>query len=248
MWVSMPIATSWYEIVLPPFVTLAVIVVAFMLVWAGRGRLAELFADLGLQRVSAFGVDLQFVNEQAEAAYKKQQLGAPSREDLAAIRDAATYLAPLAARSHVLWVDDKPGGNAVERATLLAWQIDVQAERTTDDALLELSDPLQRYDLVISDWRREGEGDSDDAPAGLDLIERMPRSKFQPRVIYYHGVVPSDEQAARRQRAHAIGAIGATSNPGELFRWTLLELARVVVDPQQKRPRRSQPADESGRP
>jgi CheY-like chemotaxis protein len=220
---------AWYEIVFPPLVTLAVIVAAAVLLWLARSQLAALIRDLGIRNVSAFGVDVQFVEDRTEAAYRdKPKLSPPSQEDLAAIRDASQFLAPLAAQSRILWVDDNPGGNSVERSLLLAWEVDVQAARTTEEGIQELRDRGQSFDLVISDWRRPG--DSDDAPAGLELLKQMTDLELDQRVIFYHGIVEPDELAERRRRAKEADAVGATGSPGELLRWTLVELARVAID------------------
>jgi CheY-like chemotaxis protein len=222
-------ATTWYEIVLPQVTTLVVILVGLYLLWLGRGRVGELVHGLGLQQVSAFGVDVKFAERTAVAAYEKQGLGPPSQDDRRAIRDATAYLAPLAAQSHVLWVDDNPSNNELERATLLSWEVDVQAVRTTEEAIRELTDRSQRFDLVISDWSRRDDGGFD---AGLHLLEQIANTDIahRPRVIFYHGEVGEEELARRRERASALGAVGATGSPGELFRWVLLELARVAVD------------------
>jgi CheY-like chemotaxis protein len=224
----MVVADTWYEIVLPPLVTLAVVCLAAALLWLVRGKLAEFVGQVGVQRVSAFGVDLQFVEHQTAAAYTKQRLNPPSEDDKAAIRDAARFLAPLAAQARILWVDDHPGGNTLERSTLLSWEVDVQAARTTDEALRELSDAAQHFDLVLSDWRRPSEDDG--APAGLRLLQSIRDAGLKQPVIFYHGPVAPEELDARRRRALEAGAVGATGSPGELLRWTLIELARIAVD------------------
>lgn len=221
-------ADTWYDIVLPPLVTLAVVSLGAVLLWLARGKFAQFVGQVGVEKISAFGVDLQFAERQATAAYAKQGLGPPSQADKASIRDAVRFLAPLAAQSRILWVDNHPGGNTLERSTFLSWEVDVQAARTTDEGLRELKDPAQHFDLVISDWRRPN--DSEDAPAGLQLLKRMRDLRLQQPVIFYHGPVPTAELVSRRRDASEAGAVGATGSPGELVRWTLLELARIALD------------------
>lgn len=248
------LADNWYDVVPPPFVTAAALCVLLVLLWLLRGRLAELIRALGLQRISAFGVDLQFTDNQVSEAYRKQQLGEPSEEDKAAVRDAVRWLSPLAGQAHILWVDDNPSNNTVERAMFLSWEIEVQTVRSTDDALRELSERTTEpapvsgkaaeakpyFDLVISDWSRKAD-DTPTEPAGLQLLRRMRPGHEQP-VILYHGVVPAAESASRRDRALEAGAVGTTADPGELFRWTLFELVRMAFDhpnPVQRRRRAS---------
>jgi CheY-like chemotaxis protein len=226
----MTLADTWYEIVFPPVVTLIVIVIGAILLWLARGALAQLIAQLGVQRVSVAGFNVEFTEQRAAEAYKKQGLGPPSENDRAAIRDAALYLVPLVAQSRVLWVDNDPGGNALERSTMLSWEVDVQAARSTEEAVRELEDARQRFDLVISDWRRPG--DSPEKPAGPALARAMADLQLEPRprIVFYHGPVKQDELNRRRHEAEGLRAIGATGSPGELFRWCLIELARVALD------------------
>jgi CheY-like chemotaxis protein len=225
-------AETWYEIVLPPIVTLGVIVLGFGLLWLFRGRLVQLVEQLNLQRVSAFGVDIQFAEQRTVAAYTKQELKPPSKAERTALRDGARFLGPLAAQSRVLWVDDKPANNELERSALLAFEVDVQSVRTTDEAIRELKDTRQRFDLLISDWHRPEPGDSLEHPAGVDFLRRVGELHLEPkpRLIYYHGRVKPMELAARRDLAHKLGALGTTASPGELLRWSLLELARIAID------------------
>jgi len=224
------VADAWYDLVLPQLITLAVICLGAVLLWLARGRLVQLVGELGIQKIGAFGVDLQFAEQQTTAAYKKQNLEPPSQEDKAAIRDAVSLLAPLVAQSNVLWVDDDPGGNAIERSTFLSLGVGVQAARSTQEGLDELTDSRQSFELVISDWRRENENDSEDEPAGLELVREMRERDLPQRVIFYHGPVEGTQLESRRRRAFEAGAVGATGSPGELVRWTLLELTRVVLD------------------
>jgi CheY-like chemotaxis protein len=228
-------AKSWYEIVLPPLTILVVVVVGVALLWLARARLGQLVSQIGLQRVSAFGVDVQFAERRAVEAYTQRKLGPPSSDERARIRDAVSSLAPLARQTRVLWVDDNPANNEVERATLVSWEVDVQAARSTKEAMRELEDKKLRFDLVISDWRRKEDGREETAepPAGLELMREMKTldEARRPRVIFYHGRIDDpDRLAKRRRRASEAGAVGTTGSPGELFRWTLLELARVALD------------------
>jgi CheY-like chemotaxis protein len=223
-------AETWYEIVLPPLVTLIVIVIGLLLLWLARGALAQFVQQLGVRRVSAVGFDLEFSEHRIAEAYEKQRLGKPSESDRVAIRDAVEHLAPLVAQSRVLWVDNQPGGNHLERSTLLSWEVDVQAARDTEEALRELKDDRQRFDLVISDWRRPGDSPGD--PAGPKLAREIAELKLEPRprVVFYHGAVDESEFARRRLAAHEVRAVGATASPGELLRWCLIELARATLD------------------
>jgi CheY-like chemotaxis protein len=226
----MTLAETWYEIVLPPVVTLTVIAIGAVLLWLARRPLAQFIGQLGVRRVSAVGVSVEFTEHRAAEAYGKQGLGPPSDDDRAAIREAARYLVPLVAQSRILWVDDDPSGNQLERSTMLSWEVDVQAVRSTEEAVRELKDVRQSFDLIISDWRRPG--DTDEQPAGPALARVVAALELEarPRVVFYHGLVKPAELAARRRVAEELRAVGATASPGELFRWCLIELTRVALD------------------
>ena len=68
-----------------------------------------------------------------------------------AIRRAQSA-APAIVGARVLWVDDKPENNEIERRALTELEINVQYVTTSKDALLELR--RHPYDLIISNVRR----------------------------------------------------------------------------------------------
>ena|SRR5215211_3466394 len=214
---------DWDQLLLPP-ATLLTLCLAAVVVWVARAPLRRLMNELGVRKVGGLGFDVEFIEHQAAVAYVDQGLDPPSEQDRRAIRRTAEHLGPLARGTRVLWVDNQPRNNERERSAFLAWQVDVQTRRTTDQALCELRDPREQYDLVVTDWRRPG--DSECSPAGLELINRMRDRGLEEPVIFYHGAVPLDELERRRAAAKAAGAIGATGSPGELFRWSLMQLAR----------------------
>ena len=222
---------NWFETLVSPFVFLLAGAVAVALAYGFRRRLDRLVREFRITKIGALGVNVEFAETRATDAYEKQGLGPPSADDLRKIREVAAHLAPLAAGRRVLWVDDNPSNNQIERATFRDWRIEVQTRRDTDDALDELRDHREPYDLVISDWARDGEPpEPDGAPAGLRLIERMRDENIAVPVLYYHGYVDRDELDRRRSAARDASALGATGSPGELFRLALLELARISLD------------------
>ena len=218
----------WLDAFASAFAFLAVLAAAVALAYVFRRQLRQLVAELGIARFSALGVNVEFAEDRAVAAYRKQGLGEPSAADLRRIRDAAEHLAPLAAGRRILWVDDDPAGNRLERETFLSWRIEVQTRRSTDDALAELRPRDEPYDLVISDWTREGEPGGTEA--GPRLAQAMGEDGFRVPIVFYHGHVPSDELERRRAEAARLGALGATGSPGELYRLVLLELARRALE------------------
>lgn len=222
---------EFLKIVLPPVLNLLVIIFVILFLLAMKARVARFLDDLGIKSAEIPGVGRieRFETLTAEAYEEDQKLGPPSPDDRRKIRAVGTYLAPFATGKRILWVDDKPGGNRNGRGALLELRIDVQTRRSTEEAMVELKDRQETYDLVISDWHRAPRDDVDDEDSeGLRLL-RLMRSKehnITTPLIFYHGKVDLDRLERRRQLAHAGGAVGATGSPGELFRWTMLELAK----------------------
>src|SRR5690606_34562704 len=131
----------------------------------------------------------------------KQGLGPPSVNDLERARRIREHLAPIVAGQRVLWVDDQPSNNDTERATLVEMKVDVQACRSTDEAIAEIEQAEIPFCAVISDWHRHAE-DSQCNPAGLQLLRRMREKsgkvergneRFKLPVVFYHGLVSMDE-------------------------------------------------------
>jgi CheY-like chemotaxis protein len=216
---------NWFQTLVTPIAALAAFAAAIGLLYAFRERVERLVADLRISKIGALGVNIEFVENQTVSAYEERGLGHPSSEDKRKIREVATYLAPLAAGRRILWVDDRPEGNARERAVFREWRIDVQTRRATDDAMAELRASKEAYDLVISDWMRPGP-DGDEAEEGLRLLRMMRDDEKQEPFVFYHGLVDREELRRRRAEAVQAGALGATGSPGELYRFVLLELVR----------------------
>ncbi|WP_434654965.1 SAV_2336 N-terminal domain-related protein [Chromobacterium violaceum] len=119
-------------------------------------------------------------------------------------------------RPRVLWVDDRPENNEVERELLLEeYNVEYTTVKSTEEALLLCRHAL--YDVVISNVGRPG-----DPRAGYTLIDRLrSQQNTVPFVIY------SINQLSQRQsEALWHGAIGSTDNMKRLARLVLEALLR----------------------
>ena len=76
------------------------------------------------------------------------------------------YSEPKAALGRVLWVDDHPENNLVEKAYLESKNIGVYTTVTSEEALMLLS--MYNYQAIISDMGRHG-----DSLAGLKLLQAV---------------------------------------------------------------------------
>ena len=81
----------------------------------------------------------------------------------------------------VLWVDDRPDNNIIERRSMAAYNIDFVLAQSTGQALAELR--KQRFDAVISDMGRPP-----DSRAGYTLLEALRGSGDQTPYFIYAGL------------------------------------------------------------
>lgn len=118
-------------------------------------------------------------------------------------------------RKLVLWVDDRPNNNIIERQAMAAYNIDFVLALSTGQALAELR--KQRFDAIISDMGRPPDG-----RAGYTLLEAVRDSGDKtPYFIYAGSRDPAHVREARRR-----GAQGTTNMGDELLQMTLSAVNR----------------------
>ena len=85
-----------------------------------------------------------------------------------------------AARNHnvVLWVDDRPDNNIIERRSMGSYNIEFVLATSSGQALAELR--KQQFDAIISDMGRPG-----DSRAGYTLLEALRHSGDQTPYFFY---------------------------------------------------------------
>ena len=133
---------------------------------------------------------------------------------------AAAAASPWQDRPTVLWVDDRPEGNALAVAKLRDDGVEVLQARSTAEAMDVLT--LRRgVQAVITDLGRD-EGGEFRPHAGLALLRQLREDGFELPVLVY----TSPRGVARdRGDALAAGAARVTASPTELFA-ALRELLR----------------------
>ena len=107
----------------------------------------------------------------------------------------------------VLWVDDHPENNSVERDYLERGKVAVYQVVTSEEALQLLA--MYEYDAVISDMNR-----NDKPLEGINLVKEMRRGGDRTPFVLY-SVVPSD---AQRRLVSEAGGQAATVERDELYR------------------------------
>ncbi len=119
--------------------------------------------------------------------------------------------------SRVLWVDDRPEGNVLEREALGLLDIEIGLSRSTEEALAAVR--RRDYDLIISDMGRP-----QDQRAGYTLLDALRREGNRTPYVIYSSV--RGPEATRQAREH--GALGCTNSPQELFSMVTDALATRV--------------------
>ena len=106
--------------------------------------------------------------------------------DIDALVEAIPLLAAAPRRSaRVLWVDDRPANNEIERKQLRAHGIVFDNVVSTGEALEQLAN--ESYDLVITDLGRSDSSDRS-ATAGAAFIDQPVLRQGGPPVIVYAGI------------------------------------------------------------
>jgi CheY-like chemotaxis protein len=196
-------------------------------VWPGLALLALLLFHSPLTRLldrlqnvtakkSVDGFEIALAASALQAAESTRGgVAAASPEDVA---KTVTRVAKERAHSRqgpsVLWVDDEPENNALERASLKAVGVRFTLARSTDEARPSLDANI--YDAVISDFARPN---ADNAYALLELVRS--KAPSTPVIIYSGTAEPNEVQEAKSR-----GAYGQTNRPSELFSLLMEALER----------------------
>lgn len=113
----------------------------------------------------------------------------------------------------VLWVDDHPDNNVLERKALEEVGLRFVLSTSTEDAFNKID--RQKFDLIISDMGR-----GLDRRAGYKLLEALRNRGDQTPFIVYMGQSTPQLQTEARDK----GARGLTDRPDELFQLVTKEL------------------------
>jgi CheY-like chemotaxis protein len=117
-------------------------------------------------------------------------------------------------RSVVLWVDDAPANNVIEREAMAPYNIEFVIATSTEQALAELRGRV--FDAIVSDMGRPG-----DKTAGFTLLESI-RSRGDQTPCFFYTSAKSDAFKADALRR---GAQGITQYGEDLLEM-LLEVIR----------------------
>jgi CheY-like chemotaxis protein len=114
----------------------------------------------------------------------------------------------------ILWVDDQPANNRIERRLLRQMGIFVEAVVSNAEAMAVLDDRAESIAVVISDVARAS------GPSGLDLAKELANRTGAPRGVFYIGRVEPE-------RPLPAGAFGIADRPDDLLNLVMDALDRA---------------------
>jgi CheY-like chemotaxis protein len=137
-----------------------------------------------------------------------------SDQSLSADVDGIVTLIPELAHAprpsaRVLWVDDNPKNNVVERRYLRTLGLTFDNVVSTEEAVEQLRN--SSYDLVITDLGRLTI-DETSYSAGLDAVQWVVRAGGPPVIVY-----AGRNAIERRDEVIRLGGFGSTNSPDELY-------------------------------
>ena len=170
--------------------------------------------------LKALGVELSFANVKdsiistIDLAKKSTQwpVVIPEEDEQRVLNRVKKHVA-LFRNVRILWIDDVPDSPRNERAMLRRLQADVEMAQSTAEAEKFLQS--QTYDLILSDMKRDGDGQ-----AGLKFLQDYAKHKKRAPVIFYVG----HPDPTKGVPAHAFGI---THRPDELLHLVMDALERV---------------------
>lgn len=182
------------------FLVLFPVLVLTVFAWLVSAHHTKLYAPSDYQRDEAF---LQAAKKEAEVA---TALSTTVAKQLTF--ETAAQRRPRA--KTILWVDDHPENNTLERHALESLGLRFVLSTSTEDALDRVKSVA--FDAVISDMGRPP-----DPRAGYTLLDKLRAAQYEvPFIIYAGSRAPQHVAEAKRH-----GALGATNSPQELFNMVL---------------------------
>jgi CheY-like chemotaxis protein len=178
-------------------------------------------------KIAGMEVSVQDVTEQfrtqIEDLQKQVMLlrSAEKQETISAPEPSVETSPKVASSPRILWVDDKPTGNALEMGQLMEQGIDVVTAISTEEAMAILNSSSD-FDAIISDMGRRESGEYR-SQAGLILLKAVRKAGYQMPFLVYS----SQKSAARNnEEVRRSGGDGATASPVELKEWINKKITR----------------------
>ncbi len=171
-----------------------------------------------MSRFTAMGMTIELGAQEVQQAIEQVKKPGVTYSPTAGatVVSRASRAAPVLRDSTILWIDDHPLWNTVERRLIAKLGVAVETATSTAEGISALAvlGPSSPVDLVISDMARPGDPD-----AGLGLLPKLRAAGFQGPVVFYIGDLD-------RSLGTPAGAFGITNRPDELLHLVMDALER----------------------
>jgi CheY-like chemotaxis protein len=165
-----------------------------------------------VQSVKLGELEITFLKETVKKIAVERVKKTLSDEDASGPLLRANMISPILDGARLLWIDDKPDGNAGEIKLLRRLGITVDTAVTSEDARQMLS--KFHYDVIISDLDREGRSNE-----GRTFLESLIGTRLFRYTIFYVGHVDEEKPIPK-------GAFNITNQPDKLLHLIMDALER----------------------
>ena len=130
-----------------------------------------------LTGLKILGVEITLLKESLDKVVAERKVDVSQGDRWGALK-RAQHVLPVIQRARILWVDDEPQGNRQLVKVLFTLGANVDQAGNTEEALKLLR--RHQYDVVVSDIKRQKDGD-----AGIRMAKRMWDEQIYRWTIFY---------------------------------------------------------------
>lgn len=184
---------------------------AFLVIYLFKNQISKVL----LPRVQSLKVgilEITFFRETVKKIAVERTKKELSDEDATGPLLRASMISKILAGARLLWVDDRPEGNAGETKLLRKLGVVVDTAVSSEDAREMLS--KFHYDVILSDVDREGRSDE-----GLTFLRSLIGTRLFRYTIFYVGHVDENKPIP-------VGAFNITNRPDKLLHLIMDALER----------------------
>jgi CheY-like chemotaxis protein len=184
---------------------------AFLVIYLFKNQISKILLPR-LQSLKLGNLEITFLGETVKKIAAKRTHKELSDEDATGPLLRASMISVILNGSRLLWIDDKPEGNAGEMKLLRKLGVVVDTAVSSEDAREMLS--KFHYDVIVSDVDREGRSHE-----GLSFLQSLVGTRLFRYTIFYVGQVDEKQPIP-------VGAFNITNRPDKLLHLIMDALER----------------------
>ena len=184
---------------------------AFLVIYLFKNQISKVLLPR-LQSFKLGKLEIKFLGETVKKIAMERTNAELSDEDATGPLLRASMISVILDGARLLWIDDKPEGNAGETKLLRKLGVVVDTAVSSEDAREMLS--KFHYDVIVSDVDREGRSDE-----GLTFLRSLIGTRLFRYTIFYVGHVDENKPIP-------VGAFNITNQPDKLLHLIMDALER----------------------